>query len=410
MRLTRWAVAGLQYTALAGFSLLLACAGCEVFLRVYNPFESRVKGYAIELPVNQRYVIKNLDDDKLDRTIIHTTNSLGFRGPEPPADPMSALTVLTIGGSTTECFYLSDGHTWTDRLGRELGQTFHPVWVDNAGLDGQSTFGHLVLLDSIVKMRAKPKVAVFLIGVNDIGHDAPTAEDTTLYRRYSVRRFARRVVEHSELLALGVSAYRAIQARQSGLVQGAAWSTKNLQVDLSRAARRSMTSAERTALVAVNRARYLPAYETRVRELVRRTRANGIEPVLVTQPLLLGPAVDDITGVDLGALRWGKGNGAAMWDVMEMYNDVVRRVGADDSVFVVDLAREMPKSSRYFYDYVHYTNAGAERVGDIIYRRMCPFLSARYPLYRAAACTASPTAGDVGVQLGRSADLRQPRP
>ena len=388
MRLTRWLVSALQYAGLASLGLVLALAGGELMLRVYNPFESRVKGYAIELPVNQRYVIKNLDDDKLDSTIIHTTNSLGFRGPEPPPTPSSVLTVMTIGGSTTECFYLSDGHTWTDVLGRDLARTFRPVWVENAGLDGQSTFGHLVLLDSIVHMRAKPKVAIFLIGVNDIGHDAPTAEDTTLYRRYSVRRFARRLAEHSELLALGVNAYRSIEARRSGLVQGLGWSVKNLQVDLHRSEHEPMRSAERTMLLAENRARYIPAYEARVRALVQRSRANGIEPILVTQPLLIGPITDDVTGVDLATVRWGKGNGAEMWDVMELYNDVVRRVGEEDRVFVVDLARQMPKSSRYFYDYVHYTNAGAERVGDIIYGDICAFLSAQYPMYRTSACTA----------------------
>lgn len=399
MLLTRRLIAALQYIGLACFGLLLALIGGELLLRVYNPFESRLKGYAIELPVRQRYVIKNVDDDKLDATIIHTTNSLGFRGPEPPAAPASVLTVLTIGGSTTECFYLSDGHTWTDVLARDLAQTFHPVWVDNAGLDGHSTFGHLVLLDSIVRMRAKPKVALFLIGVNDIGHDAPTAEDTTLYRRYSVRRFARRLVERSELLALGVNAYRSIEARRSGLVQGQGWNIKDVQVDLHRSEHRRMTPSERDTLLAQNRTRYIPAYEARVRALVQRSRANGIEPILITQPLLIGPAVDDVTGVDLAAVRWGKGNGAAMWDVMELYNDVVRRVGAEDSVFVADLARQMPKSSRYFYDYVHYTNAGAERVGDIIYGDVCPFLSARYPMYRASPC--APPRGSAVVAVNR---------
>ncbi len=38
-----------------------------------------------------------------------------------------------------------------------------------------------------------------------------------------------------------------------------------------------------------------------------------------------------------------------------------------NGVTLIDLAKSMPKDSRYFYDYLHFTNEGAVRVGDIIY-------------------------------------------
>lgn len=386
MSARRWLVAALQYGGLVTLGLGLALAAGEIVLRVYNPFESRVKGYAIQLPVLKRYVIDNASNDKLDRTIIHTTNSLGFRGAEPPADPDSVLTIMTIGGSTTECVYLSDGHSWTDVLGQELGKSFHPFWINNAGLDGHSTFGHLVLLDSIARMRAKPKVALFLIGINDVGHDAPTALDTTLYRRYSVRELWRGAVTHSELLALGVDIYRYRQARRQGLIQGEAFSMKDRQIDLRTSERREVSESEGARLVELHREHYVPAYAERVNQLVQRSRANGIEPILITQPLLLGPAVDDVTGVKLGELAWGETNGAVIWQVLELYNDAVRSEGKQEGVLVVDLARQLPKSSRYFYDYVHYTNAGAALAARIIYRDVCPFLSDRYPDERAGAC------------------------
>ena len=58
--------------------------------------------------------------------------------------------ILTIGGSTTECVYLSDGKTWTDRFAQRLAAVRPDSWVNNAGLDGQSTYGHLVLLRNFV--------------------------------------------------------------------------------------------------------------------------------------------------------------------------------------------------------------------------------------------------------------------
>src|SRR4029079_1303834 len=135
---------------------ILALAGLEVFLRVYNPFGERIRGDTIVLPVTSRRVITNSGFPRVDPQIVVTTNSLGFRGPDPPADFASYLTMIAGGGSTTESLYVSDGKTWRDLLGRELSANLDKLWVNNAGLDGHSTFGHELLLDQRIA-RLKPK-------------------------------------------------------------------------------------------------------------------------------------------------------------------------------------------------------------------------------------------------------------
>ena len=94
--------------------MLLVVALAELALHIYNPLPFRVRGNRIILPVHQRYVFHNEGASKLDPVTEHTKNSLGFRGPDPTADFSQRLTILTIGGSTTECLFLSDGKTWTD--------------------------------------------------------------------------------------------------------------------------------------------------------------------------------------------------------------------------------------------------------------------------------------------------------
>ena len=80
---------------------------------------------------------------------------------------MKALTVITIGGSTTECHFLSDSLTWPYLLGLRLADSVRGCWLNNAGLDGQSTFGHIVMLNDYVK-KLHPSVVVFLTGINDM--------------------------------------------------------------------------------------------------------------------------------------------------------------------------------------------------------------------------------------------------
>jgi hypothetical protein len=48
-------------------------------------------------------------------------------------------------------------------------------------------------------------------------------------------------------------------------------------------------------------------------------------------------------------------------------------------VALVDLAREIPKSSKYYYDLVHYDNVGAEKVAGVIYQNLLPRLAREFP-------------------------------
>ena len=59
--------------------------------------------------------------------------------------------------------------------------------------------------------------------------------------------------------------------------------------------------------------------------------------------------------------------GKAYWEKLEIYNDVTRNLAKKENVLLIDLARKMPKSTSLFYDCVHYTNAGAEVVSQILY-------------------------------------------
>jgi len=355
-----------RLTILPG-QLLLVLVALELLLHVYNPLPFRVRGDRIVLPVHQRYEFKNDVASKLDPVVHHTKNSLGFRGPEPPNDFASRLTILTIGGSTTECLFLSDGRTWTDEMARRVAATFPDVWVNNAGLDGQSTYGHLVLLRDFVD-DLHPRVAVFLIGANEIGLDASNPYDEALAPpRSHARAVGAFVTAHSELAGLAQNLLRVARTRREGFGHG--------QIDVKALRQLEHDEVVSTATIATYSAA-LPSFAARVAALVDEARRHGIEPVLVTQPMLNGDAIDPATGVDLSTVQVrGAANGRLWWRVQELYNDVTRRTGKDRGVLVVDAAREMPKDSRLFYDFMHFTNEGARVLGDIVARALIPRLA-----------------------------------
>ena len=96
-------------------------------------------------------------------------------------------------------------------------------------------------------------------------------------------------------------------------------------------------------------------------------RAHGIEPILVTQPGLYGDGIDPATGMDLSTLQVeGPVNGRLWWSVQELYNDVTRSTAHERGVTLVDAARALPKDSRLYYDFIHFTNEGAAALGAVI--------------------------------------------
>ena len=102
-----------------------------------------------------------------------------------------------------------------------------------------------------------------------------------------------------------------------------------------------------------------------MRELKSVSVNNGIKPVFITQPALYGNVVDSTTKIFLGNLRLDGYDCATNWQVLEMYNDEIRKLRFE-GIKVIDLAAAMPKDSKYYYDFMHYTNAGAEKVASII--------------------------------------------
>ena len=344
-----------------GAQVVFGLALLEICLRVYNPLPSRVRGDRIVLPVRQSYTFTNAGTRKLDPVTHHTTNSLGFRGPEPPADWAKHVTILTIGGSTTECTFLSDGRTWTDQFARRVATVRADAWVNNAGLDGQSTFGHLVLLQQFVGS-LHPTLALFLIGTNDVERGGANGYDVALTPQTGggLHHALVFLADHSEVAGLAMNAARAIRARRAGFGHS--------EVDLTTVPQLHIDEPEIERVLQEHRDKYLAGYRTRVIEIVQLARRSGITPVLITQPALFGDSVDPSTHVDLGGVQVnGRGNGRLEWRLLELYNDVTRQVGAEAGVQVVDLARAMPKDSRYFYDFLHFTNDGAVRVGDVIF-------------------------------------------
>ena len=413
-----------------GFFLLLFFIVCivlfsilEIFLRIYTgPFVVKIKGNEIILPREGRTwtFTHNVGGGKLDELITVRQNSIGFRGDDPPDDFSKYLTIIAVGGSTTYNAEISEGKTWVDVLGLKLKGGFKNVWINNAGFNGGATEEHILLMEQHIS-KLKPKIVLFLIGKNDsisyetigidIGGKAAYIEKIrknsaeymiqSAYQRkkeaYSIkfklncllkkaaRKVSRQAAQYSEVISLAVTIHRNIQAYKQGLVIG--------QTEIENAETMEISEKEKKIIqqrLQSNEVKdFLMAYKTRVEKLIELSRDNNIDPVLITQPVLYGNAIDDVTGFNWSKVKIFNGiilDGEHWWQWQEMVNDITREVAESEKVLLIDLGRKLPKSSKYYIDLIHYSNKGNEVVADIIYDKLCPYLAEFYNEYVTDSC------------------------
>ncbi len=350
-------------SVLAGilFALLLA----EGILQIYNPFKPRVRFNRIVLARNTVERFENNRIAGLDPVITIRRNGLGFRGPDRPVNFTACRTILTVGGSTTECRYLSEGDTWPDHLRTCLQKGLQAgadsIWVNNAGLDGHSTFGHLILMNDYL-LELRPDLVLMMVGLNEIGRSDLVDQEFENVKKglqlHSVEGFFKSLGNYSEIVSIVLNLYRYERAKSKGVT--------HRTFDL-----RSLNTIEEppqviAAVLEKHRRRFLQPYEQRLRKLIELAQGHGIELVLITQPALYGDVRDDVTGVDLRSANFNGKSGHLNCAILQLYNQVTARVGLATGSLVIDLAEKMPKSSRLYYDTVHFSKQGARAVAAIV--------------------------------------------
>ena len=81
----------------------------------------------------------NLNEDKKSTKIIYSRDKLVYRSRSKNSNK---TILLTIGGSTKDQLYVSDGYTWQDHLDK-IKPKYDFV---NGGISDHSTYGHLVAI------------------------------------------------------------------------------------------------------------------------------------------------------------------------------------------------------------------------------------------------------------------------
>lgn len=349
--------------ALFIFGCFLAFIAGEIILRIYNPLPLPYKN---SLFLRNSYTIrlkntKGLND--IDDTIVVNKNQCGFRGPELGSQYKTKI--LFVGGSTTECLCVSDGKDWPGQVGKKLNEMDPTIWVNNAGMGGNSTYGHLILMDHVVK-KISLDYACFMVGINDARIRTIRQEDKGMFAYFDGGW-------RSKLLACS----RLMQTIKFliGVKEAYRWGINDQKVDFKSI---EILSQDKDSIQ--NEIKKLQkliirsdeAYEKRIQQLIDLCNRHHIKPVFIAQTTAFG-FLDPGTGKDLSGFMKVKSNseitgvyGKYAQEQNSFYNDLTRKICIRNKLDFIELDSLIRKDSRNFYDFVHLNNKGCSEVAKII--------------------------------------------
>ncbi|UWQ89699.1 hypothetical protein K3727_12810 [Rhodobacteraceae bacterium M382] len=307
-------------------------------------------------------------------TITYSRDSYGFRGLD---GPVSEVDILTVGGSTTDQRWVDDSQTYQAILQDLLAVQGYDVDVVNAGIDGQSTFGHIQnfpsWFDKIPDL--KTDYILYYVGINDMLKINPEDIFDRMEQPSTIAMLKGFIKEHSIFYQL----YRVVQ----GLL-----ADKPVQHELTRTniaengpfVDKPVISDPLPPVMADS----LQGLQRRIGELDRLTRDFGAVPIFVTQR----------------SARWLRVNGKP-WGIPEYepdffesvrkhlppeyahlngvdffrFEQATARIIMDEcmarNAICFDLMNELDFDNAVdFYDAIHTTPSGSDRIADYLAKKI----------------------------------------
>ncbi|WP_161539572.1 SGNH/GDSL hydrolase family protein [Paramagnetospirillum kuznetsovii] len=332
-----------RWAKIAAFNLGLLLAVAVAAELVFGAWLSSDPLDRIALPRDTRLTVSAKGLYPHGDTFTYRRNHWGFRGAE--LDP-AKVDLVTLGGSTTNQMYLPEDQTWQAVLTDAFRQAGRPMVIANAGIDGQSSVGHLVALESWLAHvpGLKPKLVLAYVGLNDVhvgGNVVDQLKHSSRYKWFT---------QNSALFRLWQSALGALNARKARLnhesfdFASAVWTTQAAEPPESDLAPTD--------------------YARRLRLMAEKIRALGAEPIFVTQPRGDWRFRD---GRGEGIVTPAGPNGVDQHRRLAAHNAAAMAVCGELRMTCLDMGSQWIFAEGDFYDVAHNTPQGAAKIGSMIF-------------------------------------------
>jgi hypothetical protein len=307
-------------------------------------------------------------------TVEYTVNNLGVRGPAVRLEEVD-LRILCVGGSTTECLYVTDKLSWPwllqDKLSRQLGKK---VFVGNAGHAGHIVLNHDFLLTHY-PLAPRFEWVVLLCGWNDLaasplindsyGVKKNLLDSTTLMNATSEK--GRRPSYHD--LAVAQRLRETVQKiwHPAGTPQDThgAWIDSWRQRRQVAMKTRAIQEVPHEELQAA-----LRTYRKDLEQIIGTCRGQNQRLIMLTQPTIyrkdLPEELERLTFLVKGSESCACYTSNVLEQLMDAFNRTMIDVCRQRRIDCIDLAGSIPKDTTALYDDLHFNTNGCEKAADIV--------------------------------------------
>jgi len=342
--------------------LLTGLAGIELLFGGWLNKKNQLNNIGILRNLELTYSIGNLYPHK-DGMITYTRDKFGLRGLHSFNNPQK-IDILTVGGSTTDQRYIDDKETWQQLLEDSFKRLNRNLVISNAGVDGQSTVGHIknfeIWFPKVPDL--KPRYILFYIGINDFYLTPEHASFDYLKPDNKPQGIFSEFKNNSVLYNL----FRKI----NGSLKSKQWSVGHHKINFDEIEYTDsalMDEKMRNKYVIEN----LLSFKERVIKLIELTEKLGAEPIFMTQVSRKYKFIDNRV---LGIASTEKMNGYVYNGVDYFYltqelNTKIKGE-AGTKYKVIDLTDLHIWEDSDFYDFFHQTPAGAKKLSLEIFNQL----------------------------------------
>lgn len=305
-------------------------------------------------------------------------NPFGFRGQSMKTvrKPEGTTRLFFLGGSTTECLFLPEEKTFAGLVEKKLSAAFSEKHFEtiNQGISGYLAADSLAALLYKV-LYYEPDMVIVMHGINDMRYGLTSFYDPLRRRGYDKNLYR---PDYKE--PLGVSFSNILKRSHFlTLIKWRIWNRffpteaerfKSAFLDLEekRKLRRQIPFSEPRP------SKGLDGFLKNLKEIIWICKGHGIRLILMTESSIYQPAPppEIESKLWMGLIQRGASpvnfSTPFLSEQMNRFNEAVRDLAKKEEIELIDLERNIPKSTDYFYDDAHLTEKGAALASEIISR------------------------------------------
>jgi lysophospholipase L1-like esterase len=280
------------------------------------------------------------------------------------------LTLVFLGGSTTECVYVDEQDRFPYLAGRLIEQqTGLKVNSYNGGRSGNNTLHSLdVLLNKVVPL--KPNIVIMMHNINDL---AILMYDKTYWNHNPSR--SPLIEKKPNFQTVGKDLEETFHLVRDLTFPNLSRQIKKL-FSFAHKTRGDEFKEVRGKKISIDQKLLVREFSLNLQTFINLCRARGIIPVLMTQPSRLTDHPDPLIKKLMHHLEVSQGiTYGEFKGAFDRLNQTIREVGAKNRVLVIDLAQEIPPVKANICDVAHFNDRGSRLVAARIAADLTPVIT-----------------------------------